>query len=117
MEYLSRKVEIHRKKFAKCYRLGKYKIWARLQKDEDCPFFQNGRCINREARPLDCRSYPAIPTLKNGKLKVTLSKRCPLVINRKIPADFLKRALKAWKIVSPPKWWLKLYQIWIEKSK
>lgn len=61
-------------------------------------------------RPLDCRTYPVIPFLKNKKLSVKLDKKCPLVKQKRIKREFRERALKAWKIVNPPKWWIRIYK-------
>ena len=108
--FLEKKFNIPPSKFAIRYKIGKRVIWARKSIDKNCPFYKFGRCIKRKARPLDCRSYPLFPYLKNGKIKLKLDKNCPLVKSKKISKDFIKRVILAWKIANPPQWWIKIYE-------
>lgn len=110
IKYLSRKLKISQNKLAnRCQKEGRL-VQLLKKEDKGCRFYKFGRCTKREARPLDCRSYPGVPYLKNGKISVKLDKKCPLVKNGKILKDYLKKSLRAWRFVNPPKWWLKIYK-------
>lgn len=109
VEFLSKKFKVPRNKLASSHKIGKNIIWTREEKDKHCIFYKFGRCIKREARPFDCRVYPANLCLENGKLSVKPDKRCPLVKKNKIKKDFIKRTEKAWQIINPPKWWIEFY--------
>jgi len=115
VEFLSKKLRIAKNKLAHSYQIDGHIIWLlpkiKVPKiDKHCPFYKFGKCIKRYARPLDCRSYPLLPYLKKGKLSVKLDKQCPLVKQKKIKKEFIRRAFKAWKIVNPPKWWIEIYK-------
>ena len=110
IEFLSKKFKIPKSKLANLHEIDGHKIWMIASNERHCPFYKFGKCIKRDARPWDCRSYPVIPYLKNGKLSVKLDKKCPLVKNNKIKKEFVEKAKKAWKIVNPPKWWIKIYE-------
>ncbi len=110
VNFLSKKTKVPKEKLANLYKINGHSVWAIMSNDEHCSFYKSGKCTNRDARPLDCRSYPAIPYLKRGKLDIKLDEKCPLVKKNIIPEGFLDKARNAWKINNPPIWWLKIYQ-------
>ncbi len=108
--FLAKRTKVRKEKLANIYKINGHLVWTIMSNDKHCPFYKSGRCMNRDARPLDCRSYPAIPYLKRGELDVKLDEKCPLVKKNIIPEGFLNRARDAWKIANPPSWWLKIYE-------
>ncbi len=108
-EFLSKKLGLSKESFANLKSIDGYDVWGADEFDKHCPFYRFGRCVNREARPFDCRSYPAVPSLKGNLLKIELDPNCPLAKEGKITQAFLKKATKAWEYLSPPEWWLRIY--------
>lgn len=109
IEFLSHKVKIPKSKIAKLYKMHGKKVWMRLQKDSHCPFFNLGRCSIRKWRPMDCRSFPVVPKIIKNKIVMELCIRCPLVKKGEIKNTFIRKANEAWKIINPPRWWLKIW--------
>lgn len=110
MEYLSKKNKIKKNNFANHHKINRKKIWVILEEEKNCPFFKFGKCIKRNARPLDCRSFPAVPYYTKEKISVKLDEICPLVKKNKISKKFVLNAKKAWQTIAPPKWWIKIYE-------
>lgn len=110
IDFLSKKFRIKKDKLANFHKIDGCSVWIITADEKNCPFYKFGRCIKRDARSLDCRSYPAIPYVKNGKLSIILDKKCPLVKKNSIKKGFLDKAKRAWKMVKPPTWWLKIYE-------
>lgn len=59
------------------------------------------KCI-RDLRPIQCRTFPFVPHIENGKLSIVIEKNqehnCPLIDNReKWNQNFEFRILKAWQ--------------------
>lgn len=109
-EYLSTKYKIPRCKLANKHKINGKVVWMIENDEKDCNFYKCGRCIKREIRSLDCRTYPVIPFLKNKKLSVKLDTKCPVAKEGKIPDYFIKKCLKSWKEANPPGWWMKIYK-------
>ncbi|MFH1664488.1 MAG: hypothetical protein ABH986_06850 [archaeon] len=109
-EFLSKKFSVPKESIANRHKINGHTVWMIAAEENHCNFFKCGKCINRDIRCLDCRSYPVIPFLEKDRLSVRLDKKCPLVKENKISAEFQENCLKAWKLVNPPKWWLKAYK-------
>ena len=110
VEFLSKKFKIPKNKLANLHEIDGHKIWIIATNEKHCPFYRFGKCIKRDARPLDCRAYPIIPCLNNRKFSMRLDRKCPLVKDNKIKKEFIEKAKKAWEIINPPKWWVKIYE-------
>ncbi len=110
IDFLSRRINIPKEKIANLHEINGHLVWAMMSNEKHCPFYKFGKCINRNARALDCRSYPALPILKRGRLDIRLDEKCPLVKRNMVPKGFLNRAKDAWEIANPPIWWLKIYK-------
>ncbi len=108
IDFVSVMCDISKEILAKPTDINGKEVW--VCNDNPCPFYKCGRCVNRDFRPFDCRSYPVIPYLKDGKLDVKLDKTCPLVQQKKMGQGFLGDAKKGWEYLAPPIWWLKIYQ-------
>jgi len=110
IEHMEKKLGIPKEKLANMHEIGGHAVWMIARDEGHCIFYDCGRCRNRDARPLDCRTYPAIPSKKDGRISVRLDSRCPLVKKGMISDEFLSRAESAWKKAAPPQWWLKIYE-------
>ena len=109
MEFLSKKFKISKNKFH-FLKINNRKIYFIPRNEKNCIFYKFGKCIKRDFRPLDCRTYPVIPCLKNKKISVKLDDICPVTKNNKIKNEFIKKSEKAWKTINPPVWWMKIYE-------
>jgi hypothetical protein len=110
IEYLSDQCKISKTKIANKHILNGKTVWMIRNNEKDCNFYKCGRCMKREIRPLDCRTYPVVPCFKNNKISARLSEECPLVKSNSICKEFIKKAVKSWKVANPPKWWMKIYE-------
>lgn len=79
--------------------------------DSLCPFLNGNHCTIRKYRMFDCRSYPIVPTWKDGILDFTLAKGCP--INPNLPPRFTETIIKAWRKLDPllPLPWKRFWDI------
>lgn len=72
--------------------------------DKPCIYFKDGRCANREFRPLDCRIYPLMLGLegdehfgevvgRDADVVFILSKHCKAAQNNEVTERFIQRAI------------------------
>jgi Fe-S-cluster containining protein len=79
-----------------------------LAPDQDCPFNKNGFCGIHGKHPIDCRSFPIIPSInERGDLIISISLMCPTVP----PWDFVKTWVENWKRLWEllPEEWFRFY--------
>lgn len=80
-----------------------------MDPDADCPYFRDGRCMlyGMEDMPLDCRIFPAAPTL-DGSVIVEYD-GCPMAKHFDTP-EYREKVLKLLKPYMPlDKRWLEAY--------
>lgn len=54
------------------------KRWKRqIEYVDKCPFSKNGLCKINSTNPIDCRTFPVIPSTLNGVVMSVISSRCP----------------------------------------
>lgn len=111
IDFLSEKLKISKENLAFKRQFRNHNIWMLKAEERHCLYYRCHKCANRDARALDCRSYPVIPYVKGNKIFVKLDKKCPMVKKNKIKKSFIDRAQKAWRYISPPKWWLDFYNL------
>lgn len=71
-----------------------------------CPFFQQQRCSIHPHRPLDCRTYPLVPDLRNGVIDFQVSGVCPRWDGSDVP--FVGLMAQVWRRLQPhlsEPWW------------
>lgn len=71
-----------------------------------CPFFQHQRCSIHPHRPIDCRTYPLVPTVKSGAVRFQVSGVCPRWDYSNAP--FVDLMAKVWRQLIPhlsADWW------------
>jgi len=68
-----------------------------------CCFYKTPYCTIYKKRPIDCRTYPTVIDLENGKEVVFIDMKCPAVRKRIIGKRFINYAMKLWKDNWPSK--------------
>ncbi len=79
-----------------------------LAPEEDCPFNMDGWCGIHGKHPIDCRSFPIVPSVnERGDLIVSISIKCPAIP----PWDFTKRWVENWYRIwkKAPLEWFRFY--------
>ena len=68
-----------------------------------CCFYKNSCCVIYKKRPVDCRTYPLVIDLENGKGVVFIDLNCPAVRKKVVDKKFIACAMKLWKKNWPSK--------------
>ncbi|QID33361.1 hypothetical protein [Pampinifervens florentissimum] len=79
-----------------------------LAPEEDCPFNVDGWCGIHGRHPIDCRSFPIVPSVnERGDLIVSIALNCPVIP----PWGFTKRWVENWRRIwgKAPLEWFKFY--------
>lgn len=75
-----------------------------LAPEQDCPFNVDGWCGIHGKHPIDCRSFPLVPSVnERGDLIISISLKCPIIP----PWDFVKLWVENWRKlwkVAPIEW-------------
>lgn len=67
---------------------------------EHCPFFVSRRCSIHPHRPIDCRTYPLVPTFAaEQEFEFTVSGVCPLRAG--VDRPFIQLMMDVWKKLLP----------------
>lgn len=79
-----------------------------LAPEQDCPFNMDGFCGIHGKHPIDCRSFPIVPSInERGDLIISISLKCPTIP----PWDFVKTWVENWKKLWEllPREWFRFY--------
>ncbi|RMH79394.1 MAG: hypothetical protein D6674_07775 [Acidobacteria bacterium] len=75
-----------------------------LPPEEDCLFNKGGWCTVHGKHPIDCRSFPIVPSVnQRGDLIVSISIKCPIVPSWKFTKTWVENWRRIWKVV-PLEW-------------
>ncbi len=67
---------------------------------EQCPFFVSRRCSIHPHRPIDCRTYPLVPSFAEaGEVTFTVSGVCPLRAG--VDRPFIRLMTAVWEKLQP----------------
>ncbi|MEN3028112.1 MAG: hypothetical protein ABDH29_02580 [Aquificaceae bacterium] len=79
-----------------------------LTPEEDCPFNREGWCGIHGKHPIDCRSYPIVPSInERGDLIVSISLRCPITPSWEFTKRWVENWRRIWRLA--PIEWFRFY--------
>lgn len=79
-----------------------------LLPEQDCPFNKDGWCGIHGKHPIDCRSYPIVPSInERGDLIISISVKCPATPSWNFIRTWVEVWRKLWEVV--PEEWFKFY--------
>ncbi len=79
-----------------------------LTPEEDCPFNREGWCGIHGRHPIDCRSYPIVPSVnERGDLIISISIKCPVIPPWSFTKAWVENWYKIWKLA--PLEWFRFY--------
>ncbi len=79
-----------------------------LAPEQDCPFNVDGFCGIHGKHPIDCRSFPIIPSVsERGDLIISISLKCPVTPPWEFVKTWVENWRKLWEVL--PDEWLKFY--------
>lgn len=79
-----------------------------LAPEQDCPFNREGWCGIHGKHPIDCRSYPIVPSLnERGDLIISISVKCPATPSWNFVKTWVEVWRELWEVL--PEEWFRFY--------